>query len=202
MPNAWPDRRRSHERSAVPGAAAWHGQFHRPGPQWRHRLRRQHVGLGVEISGPPGRFADHRRRQLRRQPLGRRRLHRSRRDGATLLHRPQRRHLYALRDDARRRAAPGALDLRRARRPLRERDEHRRSTATGRPQRRLVHASTRTRPFIVVFDMGRFHDRATRRVLKPSVSAGGTAPPALRTDAGAITFAALAIAVRTTLDLA
>ena len=53
----------------------------------------QHVGLGLEISGPARRHADHRRGLLRRHALRRRRLHPHRRDDDPHRHRARRRAL-------------------------------------------------------------------------------------------------------------
>ena len=54
----------------------------------QHLFRYQHIRLGLEISRPPRRQPDHRRRFICRHALRRGRLHRRRRDDDTLLHRP------------------------------------------------------------------------------------------------------------------
>ena len=96
---------RSEPGSGAPARRSWHRQRHRPRCGRQPRQRREHLRVGLEVSRAGWRLPDHRRRQLRRQPLGRGDVHRSRRDGAALLHRSQRGDVHALRNAAGRRAA-------------------------------------------------------------------------------------------------
>ena len=73
----------------------------------QYLFRHQHVGLGLEISRPPRRQSDHRRRLVCRHALRRRRLHRCRRDDDTLLHRALDRAVHEAGRQRRRRGRRG-----------------------------------------------------------------------------------------------
>ena len=96
-------------------AGARHDRLSRQRRRGNHRLGRQHLGLGLEISRPARRHPDHRRRLLRRHPLRRRRLHAHRRDDHPHRHGARRRALPEARLFARRRGRRGRRRPRRAR---------------------------------------------------------------------------------------